>query len=156
MSIDFERILRLKRVGIFSLLRTDQLHRVVGAMEPVEWLGGERLFSRGDPADAMYLIVRGRVKIALAELPSADSKGYLVELGPGDSFGEMSLLDDQPRSASAVAQEVTMALALARESLHGLLRSYPGIGVGMLRALSLRLRDTNRAIETQGGFKSST
>lgn len=147
MDIDFERILLLKRVGIFSRLRTDQLHWVVGAMEPIEWFSGERLFARGDPADAMHMIVRGRVGITFA-----DAGGFVTELETGGSFGEMSLLDDRPRSASAIALADTTTLALGREALHGLLRSYPELGVGMLRALSLRLRETNLALEAQSGF----
>ncbi len=152
MDIDFERILLLKRVGIFSRLRTDQLHWVVGAMEPIEWFSGERLFARGDPADAMHLIVRGRVGIAFADSGAVDAGGFVTELEAGGSFGEMSLLDDRPRSASAIALADTTTLALGREALHGLLRSYPELGVGMLRALSLRLRETNLALEAQSGF----
>jgi CRP-like cAMP-binding protein len=74
------------------------------------------------------------------------SRNYICTLGPGECFGEMNLLDDLPRSASAHALEDTTVLALEKTRLRGLLQSYPEISIGMLRSLSLRVREVNNRL----------
>lgn len=144
MQILIERILLLKRVPFFELLRTDQLRYVAPILEPIAWVAGERVFDLGAPGHEMYIIVKGRVGISLSANP--EDKSFVAEIREGDCFGEMGILDDLPRSASAHVLEDTEALALGKEKLHGLLLSYPELGVGMLRALSRRLRLVNNVL----------
>ncbi len=139
----FDRILLLKRVPFFALLRTDQLRHIVPKLEPAGWASGERVFEKGDPSDCMYILLSGRVGIVLHDDP--ESTEYVALLGPGDCFGEMGLLDDLPRSATAHVLETAEALSLSRERLQGMLLAYPELGIGMLAALSLRLREANEA-----------
>ena len=139
-----ERILLLKHVPFFELLRTDQLRYIAPILEPIAWVAGEQVFQLGEPGHEMYIVVKGRVGIALSSDP--DDKTFVAEIGEGDCFGEMGILDDLPRSASAHVLEDTEALALGKERLRGLLLSYPELGVGMLRALSRRLRMANSAL----------
>jgi CRP-like cAMP-binding protein len=141
----FERIALLKGVPLFELLRTDQLRHLAAALEPVAWPGREVIFERGEAGDAMYLIVCGKVGISLGETPSFDD--FISELGAGDFFGEMAILDDQPRSASAVTVEGTEAYSLGKEKTRGLLLAYPELGTGMLRALSRRLRSNSQLLD---------
>lgn len=68
---------------------------------------------------------------------------FVAELGPGECFGEMGILHDLPRSASVVAIQDTEVPSRSKEKLRGLLLSYPELGVGILVALSRRLRDAN-------------
>jgi CRP-like cAMP-binding protein len=141
----FERIVLLKGVPLFELLRTDQLRYLAAALEPIAWPGKEVIFERGEAGDAMYLIVSGKVGISLAESPPFDD--FIAELGAGEFFGDMAILDDQPRSASAVAIEGTEAYGLSKEKTRGLLLAYPELGTGMLRALSRRLRSSSQLVD---------
>lgn len=139
----FDRILLLKRVPFFALLRTDQLRHIVPMLESAGWASGERVFEKGDPSDCMYILLSGRVGIVLHDDP--ESTEYVAQLGHGDCFGEMGLLDDLPRSATAYVLETVEALSLSRVRLHGMLQAYPELGIGMLAALSGRLREANDA-----------
>ena len=146
----FDRILLLKRVPFFALLRTDQLRHIAPVLEPAGWAAGERVFDKGDVSDRMYILLSGRVGIALND--SEESAEYIAQLGQGDCFGEMGLLDDLPRSATAYVLETAEALSLSRERLQGMLLAYPELGIGMLAALSLRLREANEArVQSQQG-----
>jgi len=139
MQSHYEKILLLKKVPFFELLRTDQLHRIVSILEPAGWAKGESVFEKDDPADSMYLIVSGNIGISLNGEPDQ----LVAELGYGDFFGEMGVLDDMARSATAHVLMNTEALMLEKEKLYGLLRAYPELGIGMLKALSRRVRAVN-------------
>lgn len=140
----FERILLLKRASFFALLRTDELRHIAAALEPVGWASGELVFQKGDAVDAMYILLSGKVGIALSDPDSAPE--FIARLGPGECFGEMGILDDLPRSAAAHVLENSEALSLSRERLHGMLSAYPELGIGMLKALSRRVREANDAL----------
>lgn len=141
----FERILLLKNVPYFALLRTDQLRHLAEALEPVEWPGGEIVFERGEAGDAMFVIVKGRVGISASEKPPYDE--FVVTLRHGDFFGEMAILDDQPRSAAAITVEGTEAYRLGKEKTRSLLLAYPELATGMLRAMSRRLRENRQLLD---------
>lgn len=134
----YEQILLLKKVPLFSMLRTDQLRHLVAILEPVSWIRGETVFEQGDPADSMYLIMSGKIGISLTS--EEEQSTCIAELTGGDFFGEMSLLDELPRSAGSQALQDTEALSLGKERLRGLLLAYPELGIGMLKSLSRRMR----------------
>lgn len=138
MSLHIERVLLLTRVPLFAHLRTDQLSRLVPLLEPVAWPKGTRIFDMGDIGLEFYIITEGRVGISVD--PDPHRLIFINELKAGDSLGEMALIDNEPRSATAHVLEDTQALALEKEKLQGLLMSYPELGIGMLRAISQRLR----------------
>lgn len=138
MSQYFERVLLLTKVPLFACLRTDQLSRLAPLLEPVVWPKGVRVFDMGEIGLELYIITAGRVGISIDPDPSRQV--FISELKAGDSLGEMALIDNEPRSATAHVLEDTHALALDNEKFQGLLLSYPELGIGMLRALSQRLR----------------
>lgn len=138
MSLDVERVLLLTRVPLFAYLRTDQLRRLAPLLEPVAWPRGSRVFDMGDIGMELYIITAGRIGISVD--PDPKRLVFINELKAGDALGEMALIDNEPRSATAHVLEDAQALALEKEKLHGLLMSYPELGIGMLRALSQRLR----------------
>ena len=138
MSQYFERVLLLTKVPLFACLRTDQLSRLAPLLEPVVWPKGVRVFDMGDIGLELYIITAGRVGISIDPDPSRQV--FISELKAGDSLGEMALIDNEPRSATVHVLEDTQALALDNEKFQGLLLSYPELGIGMLRALSQRLR----------------
>lgn len=143
MDILFERILLLTKVPWFASLRTDQLRFIAPVLEPVAWVRGEIIFHRGEPGAHMYLVTAGSVGISLDE--ALTSNNFVARMGPGECFGEMGILDDLPRSATAIALEDTDALGLEKEKLRGLLLTYPELGISMLKALSRRLRAANES-----------
>lgn len=138
MNQHLERVLLLTKVPLFSYLRTDQLNRLAPLLEPVAWPKGARIFDMGDMGLEFYIITEGRIGISVDPDPSLHV--FINELKAGDSLGEMALIDNEPRSATAHVLEDTQALALDKEKLHGLLMAYPELGIGMLWALSQRLR----------------
>ena len=149
MQALFERVLLLKRAPFFELLRTDQLRYIAPVLEPVGWVAGERVFYKGEPGSKMYIIVNGRVGVSLHD--DTERTDFVAEMQDGACFGEMGILDDLPRSATVHVLEDTQALALSKEKLDGLLMSYPELGVGMLRALSRRLREANASLGKSTG-----
>ena len=140
----FDRLILLKKSPIFSMVMTDDLRVVAQAMEKQEYFAGDCIFEIGDQGDHLYIIVSGKVGISLESNPS--SKSYIATLSSGDCFGEMNLLDDLPRSATAEVIEDTTLLSLEKTRLRGLIQSYPDMSIGMLRSLSLRLRDANQKL----------
>jgi CRP-like cAMP-binding protein len=137
----FDRLLMLKQSPVFSLVPTDDLRQVAQALEQQKFFSGDRIFEINDQGDNLYILVSGTVGISID--PDPASRNFIVTLGPGDCFGEMNLLDDKPRSATAHAIEDTLVLSLDKSRLRGLILSYPEISIGMLRSLSLRLREAN-------------
>ena len=135
----FDRILFLKESSIFSKVTTDDLRYVAQALEEDVFFTGERVFDINDQGDHLYIIIEGKIGISIAPDPS--KKEFVAFIGPGEVFGEMNLVDDLPRSATAHAIEDTHVLSLEKSRLSGLLLSYPEIGIGMMRALSLKIRE---------------
>lgn len=139
----FDRILLLKRSSVFEQVGTDDLKYVAQAMDVENYLSGENIFEIGENGDHMYVITSGKVGISI----DADTRStnFVAELGTGACFGEMNLLDNLPRSATAHVLEDTMVLTLDTSRLHQLVVRYPELGLGMLKGLSLKLRDTNKS-----------
>ncbi len=102
------------------------------------------LFHRDDPGDAMFFIESGRIRISVQDTDGHDT--VLAEMGPGDFFGEMAMLDGQTRSADATAIADSKLAVLAREDLRAFLRKKPDIALGLLTALTHRLRRTDNLL----------
>lgn len=99
------------------------------------------IFRTGDPGDAMYLIDHGKVRISIT-----DADGHtvtLAELGPGDFFGEMAMLDGHGRSADAIAIEDARVSRLTRTDFLAFIKNDPNVSIEMLTALTRRLRRTD-------------
>lgn len=137
----FERILLLKRSQMFSEVSTEDLRVVAQMLEEENYFSGDRVFDVNEFGDHMYILQQGRVGISLNA--GAKISDFIVELGPGECFGEMNLLDELPRSASAYVLEDSLLLSLEKSRLRGLIINYPELSIGMLKGLSLRLREAN-------------
>src|SRR2546423_11165380 len=113
-SLGAERDLALlQSVPFLSGLPTEELAFLSAGLRRRAFRRNEVIFHRDDPGTMVFIIRSGRVKISL--LNEEGSEVTLALFGPGDFFGEMSLLDDLPRSATATALEATEAVTLARE-----------------------------------------
>ena len=145
MSNLLERVLLLKRSQMFNKVNTDDLRYVAQALEDVLFFQGDRVFDINDQGDHMYVIESGSIGISISQ--DSNSMDFVATLGPGDCFGEMNILDELPRSATAYVIEDSRLLALDKGRLNGLIMSYPELGIGLIRSLSLRLREANRRCE---------
>jgi signal transduction histidine kinase len=103
---------------------------------------GTEIFHQGADGDGVYLIESGEVRICLHG--SNDDEREINRLGPGDFFGEMAVLDDTPRSASAVAATAVTVQFFPRGEVLDLLDRMPGVAVALLRQISARFRDFSR------------
>lgn len=135
----FDRIAVLQGLDLFAGVDSEDLRRIAQVLETERFAAGALVFKAGDLGDRMYVVRQGTVVIELPEQGNAE----LARLGPGTAFGEMNLLDHLPRSASARVIQDAELLSLHKDQLHALVQSYPQLGLGMLRSLSLRLRDAN-------------
>lgn len=144
----FDRILLLKRSPVFAMVATEDLQHVAKALDEQQYFTDDRVFEVNAQGDHLYILVDGKVGISLDT--DSSSRNFIATLGPGDCFGEMNLLDDQPRSATAHVLEDSTVLALDKARLRGLILSYPELSIGMLRSLSLRLREAN--VRARGEF----
>jgi len=135
----------LRHVPLFGSLDDEAAAELCHLLESLDCKAGTSLFRAGDQGDAMYIIERGKVRICVR---ASDGKEVtLTELGRGDFFGEMALLDDgQRRSADAVVAEEARLAVLSREHFLSFMRSSPDIALEMLTALANRLRHTDELL----------
>jgi len=131
----------LRSVPLFRTLDDDTAEELCALLTRREVAAGTPVFHRGEPGDAMYLIERGNVRISLKDTDGHDTT--LAEMGNGDFFGEMSLLDGNARSADATASVDSRLAVLAREDFRSFLGKNPDIALGILTALTHRLRCTD-------------
>src|SRR3990172_12063806 len=125
----------LKLCPLFQRMRSGELKKVAGIVYERSYQAGEYLFEKDQPGAAMFIIKGGMIKIIVPGKDGADAE--LATLSPEDFVGELALLDDTPRSASARAAERTEALAFFREDLNEMLETYPVIASKILRELSI-------------------
>ena len=104
--------------------------------------GGDTVFSAGDPGDGFYVIESGRVNIS-AVVGNGELRSLAV-IGPGDFFGEMAVLDDAKRSATATAETETKTFFLGRDQLIELLEHRPHFALNLIREFSARMRALNK------------
>jgi uncharacterized membrane protein len=134
----------LRQVPLFESLDEEEATELCHLMESIDSKAGTSLFRAGDEGDAMYVIERGKVRICVRA--SNDREVVLTELSRGDFFGEMALLDGQPRSADAVVVEDSRLAVLSREHFLSFVQSSPKIALEMLTALANRLRHTDELL----------
>lgn len=144
LSPEMDRVQFLKTVPFFNDLSTWQLKRVSGIVFERSYEIGEMIFEEGQPGAALFLIMDGQVSV---EICKEKFTAKLAVLEKGAFFGEMALLDEAPRSASARAVERTKTLALYRNDLNRLIHTDPETACHVYRALARivgdRLRSTN-------------
>jgi CRP-like cAMP-binding protein len=123
----------LSRVPIFANCSADEIAAVASVAQESFFQPGQIIVTQGTPGQAFYMIITGRVEI----LRDGVSLGAF---GPGDFFGEMSLLDSAPRSATIRALDQTSCLMLSSWDFRALLERHPSIAIKLLEVLSRRLR----------------
>ena len=134
----------LRSVPLFRNLDDNATFELCNLLTVREEAAGTPLFYRGDPGDAMYLIETGRVRISVKDADGHDAT--LADLRDGEFFGEMAILDEQPRSADATVSANTRLAVLSRDDFRAFLHKNPDIALGILTAMIHRLRRTDELL----------
>jgi CRP/FNR family transcriptional regulator, cyclic AMP receptor protein len=135
---------QLKSVPLFSNLSNRQLDILYKAGVIKKFTRGDVIVYQDDPGDTFYIVVSGRVKVTLL---NEDGKEIVLSiLKGGDFFGELSLLDDEPRSANVIIVEDTSLFSLTRTQFYQLISARPDILRKVLKEICTRLRDADEKI----------
>ncbi|WP_374671554.1 Crp/Fnr family transcriptional regulator [Acidovorax temperans] len=146
MSTMLSNLDLLRRVPLFSLLTVTQAEVISGAVTKQRYKRGEVLVEQGQKSNALAILLTGRARVV-----SADSRGrevILATLGPGDYIGEMSIIDNEPHSATVRAEVQTDVLLLGRADFARCLAENASMSLVVMRGLVKRLRHADRKIES--------
>lgn len=136
---------RLSHIPLFAVLDDSERRLLAQTLIPRRILKGQPVFLQGDPGDEMYLLLEGRVRIVCESLTGREIT--LDILNDGGFFGEMALLDGEPRSATAWADTSGQLLLLRRSDFQTFLQRTPQAATALLAFLSRRLRVANDKIQ---------
>ena len=134
----------LASVPLFSGLDSSDRQRFLELTRERTYPKGSVILFENDPGDSLYIVRSGRVKVVL--IGEDGREIILAVLGPGDHFGEQSLIDQQPRSATVIAMEDASLLILHRDDFRRRVESSPAIAWALLTEMSRRLRHADEKI----------
>ena len=145
MRVNEEYLELLRRMPVFARLSRSQTEVLLGHMEDTTFAEDAPLFKEGDHGDRLYYIVAGFLEVVKSQ--GEGRARVLASMGPGETLGEMAIIDDLPRSATVVARSEVHALVLTREAFEQVVNEEPVIGVeilkGLARRMSMNLRYTD-------------
>lgn len=139
MLTSVERLLFVRAVPIFQELRDDFLVRVASVMDELSFPADYTIVTQGEEGRSLYIVVSGLVRVHTGDRD-------LARLNQGDCFGEMSLFDAEPRSASVTTLETCECLMLTQLQLYDAIDETPGIAINIIRLLSRRIRELNNKL----------
>jgi CRP/FNR family cyclic AMP-dependent transcriptional regulator len=129
---------------LFSDMESEESKALFASMVPVELSRGDVLFREGEPGDRLYVIAQGKIKLGRR---SSDGRENLLSiLGPGEMFGELSLFDPGPRTATASSVSEALIYELRHQALVQWIAQHPSVATTLLGALARRLRRTNETL----------
>ncbi len=138
----------LARVGVFSLLTEEEIDLLSPHLARVELAAGEALFHEGEQGNDLYILAEGAAAASI-RLPDGGTR-EIARFAPGDFFGEMSIFDDAPRSATCAAVVKSALFSLSRDAFTGVIAEHPGIALKlmyrMLNITTQRLRGTSEFV----------
>jgi CRP/FNR family cyclic AMP-dependent transcriptional regulator len=134
----------LARAGLFQGVAPEAREALESALEYGDYSRGETVFSEGEQGDTLYIVLSGKVKVGRR---AADGRENMLSvMGPSDMFGELSLFDPGPRTATATVLTDARLASLAHSALRPWISDRPEIAEQLLRVLARRLRRTNDAL----------
>jgi CRP/FNR family cyclic AMP-dependent transcriptional regulator len=137
----------LRNVPIFGLLDNDELAELAAHIDEASYKPNQTIFRAGDPGTNMQIVLGGKVE---AYVTDEDGKRVVVgDYEKGEMFGELSLLDHEARSATAVAVEPTQTFIIDRDDLMRLFSKKPAAALDILAILGRRIRNTDALIRTR-------
>jgi hypothetical protein len=134
MLSTLERVIILKTAGIFAETPDEVLAEIAAIADESEASAGQTIFEKGDPGNSLYVIVSGKVRVH-------DQERFFNFLGEREIFGEMAVLDPEPRSASVTSVEDTYLLRVDQQALFEVMDDRPEVARGIIRVLSRHLRN---------------
>jgi uncharacterized membrane protein len=149
-------------VELFEFLTSEDRADLSARLKPISIPAGETMFRAGDPGNTLYIICSGEVEIFIHD--DTGHKIVLEQAKAGAAFGELSMLDGGPRSASAVVTHDVEALCMDNETLNQFLKQHPSAAMALLASMSRRLRvsadrlrrtasrNVNRIVEEERSF----
>lgn len=144
----------LQRSPLFRNLTPPALERIAELAAQRSFRKGEIVFSQGDPGDALYAVITGKIRISAG---AADGREiFLNIMEPGDTFGEIALLDGGTRTASATATTPAELVSIRRDHFLGLLEREPRLALELLHLCGERLRWTSGLVEDAALLKASS
>ena len=144
-----ERLLALQRVPLFTHLSLEQLEVINRLLQEVQFLAGEIIMREGEPGGELYILVEGEVDVYKAWRTPAEEK--LASMQPVSYIGEMSVLDNEPRSATVIARSDARLLTLAGARFKELILQAPEISFEVFPILMRRIRTAeSRLTELKG------
>lgn len=135
-------MLPLESCKLFSALSPDELATLYRVSREMRLTGGKEVFTEGDAGDALYVVQSGTVQISA--VMGNGERQVLSRVPPGEVFGEMAIIDNQPRSASAIAEVDTILCVIPRDDMVAMLTGSPQLSFSMMREITQRLREFNR------------
>ena len=134
----------IRKAPLFSGLDSSAADSLRTSMNLVKLRKGQSLFKEGDDGDHLYVVSSGKVKLGTKSVDGREN--LLMILGPGDMFGELSLFDSGPRTATAIAVTDSKLLALGQDKVIPWVREHPEVSLQLLARLASRLRRTNEVV----------
>ena len=138
------RVELLSQIPLFALMEERELAALAERLDEVERPEGTPLFHAGDPGDAAYVVLEGEVEIFFKN--ATGERTVLETIRPGGFFGEISLLDSGPRTASALGCTALRLLVIDHDDLEQFLIARPQASLHLLAAMGRRLRESNRLL----------
>lgn len=136
----------IKSIPLFSGLEEKDLNSIGELVTKRSFPKNTIIINEGDDTDSLYLIISGKVKIVLSD---EEGKEIIISiLEPGDYFGELSLIDSEPRSARVITMTPCQFSIISKPEFTNLLEKNHNITINLLQGLSKRLRDANKNIES--------
>ncbi len=135
----------IEKIPLFQPLTKKELRRIADSLYLRRYRPDEFIFRAGEPGLGMYIIHAGSVRIQRPDEPDPDASGPLMELGPGDFFGEMALFQENVHLVSAKAHTYAVLLGFFRPDLMALSHYHPRLGCKLLLALGRVISDRFRA-----------
>jgi CRP/FNR family transcriptional regulator, cyclic AMP receptor protein len=136
----------LRRVPLFAGLTESQLEILASGTVRRNYPKGRTIVAEGEPSQSLYILLSGRAKVQRSDTEGKEV--ILAVLMSGEFFGEMSLIDDAPRSASVITLESCDFLAINKENFKAMLNQNADLGMAVMRGLVRRLREADKKIET--------
>jgi CRP/FNR family transcriptional regulator, cyclic AMP receptor protein len=134
----------LKTVPLFASLAEEQLRMLTTMLTRKSTPRSTTIMAGGDPTDSLYIVLSGRLKVMMSD--SEGKEVILAILGPGEFFGEMGLIDDEPRSATVVTIEPCELLSIAKRDFKKCMAENFQMTEAVMRGLVKRLREADRKI----------
>jgi CRP/FNR family cyclic AMP-dependent transcriptional regulator len=136
----------IKNIPLFSGLQESSLQDIANLATKRKYPKNTVIINEGDDTDSLYLINEGKVKIVLSD---EDGKEVIISmLGPGDFFGEMAIIDDEPRSACVITMEPSRFSIIHKAEFNKFMHNNPEATTNLMKSLSQRLRAANKNIES--------